>query len=109
MNSQHLKNTRRLLLIALVMVCFAAFGSQAQAQSKKKFKQKTKAKTTAVTTAKPGQVLICTSKTTKTYHKKKCAGLARCKTKTSSLALAVASKTRKPCKICYPKGKAKKK
>ncbi|OJJ16266.1 hypothetical protein BKI52_33775 [marine bacterium AO1-C] len=108
MNLPYLKNTHRLLLIALVMIFCAALTDEAQAQSKKKFKKKAKAKTTAVTTAKPGQVLICTSKTTKTYHKKKCTGLARCKAKTSSVALAMARKTRKPCKICYPKGKGKK-
>lgn len=97
MNLQYIKKA---LLFTLVMVFCAALTNEVQAQSKKKFKKRT-----AVTSAKAGKVLICASKGAKTYHKKKCTGLKRCKTKTSMVALAAVRKTRKPCRICYPKGK----
>lgn len=91
-----------MLVMLLVMTFCAVLTNEAQAQTRKKFKKK---KTTAVTKVKAGKVLICNSKGAKTYHKKRCTGLARCKTKTTTLAVATARKTRKPCRICYPKTK----
>lgn len=113
MNSQLIKTTRNLFAMILFMVFFVTLANEAQAQVKRskaksskfsKNKKVTKKPTTKPVIAKPGQVLICASKSSKTFHKKKCAGMAKCKTKTTSLALAAARKTRKPCKICYPKG-----